>query len=77
MSIADETIILYAVTKNYLEDVAVDKILAFEKEFLDYINKFYKNIVDEINNKKDISDELEKKIKEAITSFKNNSQKFF
>ena len=77
MSVADETIILYTVTQNYLEDVAIDKILLFEKEFLDYINKSHIDIIDEINNKKDISDELEEKIKSAIDSFKNSNQKFF
>lgn len=70
MAVEDEVIILYAVTQNYLDDVPLEKVLEFENEFLIYVNKFHKDIIDEIADKKDISDALEIKIKKAIDKFK-------
>lgn len=70
MTVENEVIILYAVTQNYLDDVSLEKVLEFENEFLIYVNKFHKDIIDEIADKKDISDALEIKIKKAIDKFK-------
>lgn len=70
MAVEDEVIILYAVTQNYLDDVPLEKVLEFENEFLIYVNKFHKDIIDEIADKKDISNALEIKIKKAIDKFK-------
>lgn len=39
MSIEEEILILYAVTNDYLFDVEVEKILEFERLFLDYVKK--------------------------------------
>lgn len=76
MPVEEEIIILYAVTNNYLEDVPIEKILSFEKEFLRYVNKFHKNVIDEIAAKQIVSDELEEKIKKAIDKFKNENLRF-
>ena len=72
MALEEEIIILYAVTKDYLQDIPVEKILAFEKEFLSYIKKFYVDVIDIIKNKKDIDKNLEARIKEAIDKFKED-----
>lgn len=76
MTVEDEVIILYAVTQNYLDDVPLEKVLEFENEFLIYVNKFHKDIIDEIADKKDISDALEIKIKKAIDKFKAENLQF-
>ncbi len=76
MAVEDEVIILYVVTQNYLDDVPLEKVLKFEKEFLIYVNKFHKDIIDEIADKKDISDALEIKIKKAIDKFKAENLQF-
>lgn len=76
MAVEDEVIILYVVTQNYLDDVPLEKVLEFENEFLIYVNKFHKDIIDEIADKKDISDALEIKIKKAIDKFKAENLQF-
>lgn len=76
MAVEDEVIILYAVTQNYLDDVPLEKVLEFENEFLIYVNKFHKDIIDEIADKKDISNALEIKIKKAIDKFKAENLQF-
>lgn len=72
MALEEEIIILYAVTKDYLQDIPVEKILAFEKEFLSYIKKFYVDVIDKIKNKKDIDEDMEERIKEAVNKFKED-----
>lgn len=76
MSVEDEIIILYAVTKNYLDDIPINKILNFEKEFLHYINKFHTDIINEISSKKDIYGELEEKIQKAVKKFKSENLQY-
>lgn len=76
MTVENEVIILYAVTQNYLDDIPLEKVLEFENEFLIYVNKFHKDIIDEIADKKDISDALEIKIKKAIDKFKAENLQF-
>lgn len=77
MSLEEEIIILYAVTKNYLDDIPVSKILMFEKKLLEYIKKFYVNVIDSIKNQKETYEELETKLAEAINKFKEEYKKDF
>lgn len=76
MPVEEEIIILYAVTNNYLEDVAIEKILVFEKEFLRYVNKYHKDLITQLSSKQNITPELEEKIKNAIGRFKKENLQF-
>ena len=44
--------------------------LPFEEKVEEFMHSQHKNILDDIEDSKDISDETEKKLEEAITSFK-------
>ena len=71
MKIEHQVMILYALTKGYMDDVAIDKIKEFEQEFIDYSERnakvFYKQIVE----KKMWDDKGEEELKKAIKDFKN------
>ena len=72
MKIEHQVMILYALTKGYMDDVAIDKIKEFEQEFIDYSERnakvFYKQIVE----KKMWDDKGEEELKKAIEDFKKN-----
>jgi len=70
LDVEKEVVILFAVTKKYLDDVELDRILEFETEFFKYIEAQHNNIFEEIRNKKQLSEETEKELCEAIESFK-------
>lgn len=70
LEVEKEVVILYIVTKKYLKDVAIDKIQQFEDEFLEYMDTSHSNIFKSIKDKKEMTDEVEKELIQAIESFK-------
>lgn len=74
-NIADEILIIYAGINRFLDDVEVSEIADFEKKFLKFMEEKYKDIKNEIIDKKVLSDELKAKIDSAIKEFKQNWKK--
>ena len=65
LSLSDQVIMLVAAQAHVMQNVPVDKITAFRSYLLDRFSNEYKDIVDEIEDKKVLSDELKDKIIEA------------
>jgi F-type H+-transporting ATPase subunit alpha len=65
-----QIMILYAGVKEHLMDVPVDKIGEFEKGFIEYMDTHYKEIGQEIVEKKVLSDDLSKRLSDAIEEYK-------
>ncbi len=72
MPVEYQVIIIYAATKKYLLDVAVEDILRFEDELFDFIKTKYPEIPESIKNEQVINDETEEKLIKAIKEFKEN-----
>ena len=70
MPVQYQVIIIYAATKQYLLDVAVADILDFEKELFEFIDTKYPEIPMAIAEAKEISEETDAKLVQAITEFK-------
>ncbi len=70
MPVEYQVIIIYAVTKKYLLDVAVENIKLFEKELFDFIDTKYSEIPKAICEEKQISEETEQLLIKAIEEFK-------
>ncbi len=71
LSVGDMSIVLFAVEKGYLDDVNVSKVTQFEKELRECIYAEHPSMVDTINAKPELSEDLEKQLAQAIESFKN------
>ncbi|MCR4429754.1 MAG: F0F1 ATP synthase subunit alpha [Tepidanaerobacteraceae bacterium] len=71
MNLAFEILALYAVTHGFLDDVDVAEVKRFEKEMLEYIKSAHKKLLEEMEQKKAMDDELEEKMKKAIAQFKD------
>ena len=67
-----QVIIFYVAINKYLLDIPVNRIRQFEKEFLQFVDNNYPEIVESIKETKDITEETEKKIIEAVEEFKKN-----
>jgi len=72
MSAEDQVLIIFALTRGYLDDIEVKTVKNFERELISYIHNLKKEIVRELSSSKDISEELEKLISEAIENFKKS-----
>lgn len=75
VDVEDQIIIIYAGINRYLDDVPLDKVDAFEKGLISYIREKHYDIRTEINEKKQLSDELKKKMDRAVTEFKASFKK--
>ncbi len=73
MAVADQVMIIYALTNGHLDDIEISKLQKFESEYLDYIRNSYPQILEKITEMKDFDNELEKKMREALEKFKKKS----
>ena len=67
-----QVIIIYAATKQYLLDIAVEDVLAFEKGLFDYLDSNHPEIPAAIRDDKEIKEETEEQLKKAIEEFKES-----
>lgn len=72
MNVEHQVIILYAVTNKYLDDIPVEKISQFEDEFIVFVDNNYPEIIESIKETKDLTEETEEKLVEAIEEFKKS-----
>jgi len=70
MNLHEEVEILYAVINGHLDDVAVNKIRDFETAFRRFMASSHPDIGDAIEDKKEITPEIEEGLKAAINEFK-------
>ena len=70
MPMEKETTILYAVINGYLDDVPVEKVMAFEEAFHRFMETSHPEIGQRIATEKELSDEIEEALKQAIAEFK-------
>ena len=70
MSLGKQVMILYAVTNGYLDDVPVDKIIAYGEDFQRFMETNHPELEQKINDDKEIKPESEEALKSAIEEFK-------
>jgi F-type H+-transporting ATPase subunit alpha len=75
MSVENQVIVLYAATRKYLMDIAVDQIQLFEKKLIEFIDAKYPEIPKAIVDKAGLTDELDKNMAKAIEEFKAEFKK--
>ena len=71
MSLADQVITLVAANKCLLLDVDIKQMKEFQGRLLDFFKIEHKDVVDAINEKKVLDDEITEKIVEAVKEFKS------
>lgn len=70
MSVAEMGTVLYAANEGLLDDVAVDKIVAFEAALLDWMRAEQAELLARINENGDYNDKIAADLKAAIEKFK-------
>ena len=69
--VTDQVISIYAGTKGYMDDIPVTSVRAFEDGLLNYFKGQGKATYDELDQKKALDAELEKKLEAGIKAFKS------
>jgi F-type H+-transporting ATPase subunit alpha len=63
---------LFAVNNGYFDDVDVQKALAAERSMRDYVKEKFGDLAGRMEDKKDLSGDDEKALKDAIADWKKN-----
>ncbi|WP_110654310.1 F0F1 ATP synthase subunit alpha [Salinicola halimionae] len=71
LSVAEMGVTLYAANEGFLDDVAVDKVLDFERALHDYMKSEHADLLDKINQSGGYDDEIQKGLKSGLESFKS------
>jgi len=75
MATEDQVVVLYALTKGFMDDVAVDKIKLFEKGLIEYTQKNSKVFYREVMETKMWTDAGEQELVKVIGEYKNSFAK--
>jgi len=62
--------VLFAGSRGFLDDLAIDSLKDFEPQMLSYVESKHPEIFSEIKDKKEISPDLEERMKKALGEFK-------
>ncbi|MBA3309150.1 MAG: F0F1 ATP synthase subunit alpha, partial [Nocardioidaceae bacterium] len=67
--VPEMTASLWAGTTGKLDDVPVDDVLRFEREFLDYLRREHGGILDNIRESREFTDDTDKSLQKAYDAF--------
>lgn len=74
MTVEKQIVSIFVGTNGYLDEIPIEHVQRFELDLLELIELKHKDIMNEIGEKKDLSDDLQKRlhsiVKEFVTAFK-------
>ncbi len=70
LPVEKQIMIIYAGTNGYLDEYPVEVLRRFEKEFYDFLDNNYSDLLNKIATEKQITDEIKSQMDEAINRFK-------
>ena len=72
LNVAEMGVSLFAVENDFMDDIELEKIGAFEEALHDYMKSEQSELMDKIGSEGNYNDEIESGLKEAIAKFKEN-----
>jgi F-type H+-transporting ATPase subunit alpha len=72
LSVAEMSVSLFAANHGFLDDIAKDKVVAFEAALIAFMNAEYSSLMANINQSCDYNDEIASELKQALTKFKDS-----
>ena len=70
LTLPEEVVILFAVNEGLIEDLPLERCVAFQDELLRFVSAGHAGLIDTIARDRDISSETETELTEAINNFK-------
>jgi F-type H+-transporting ATPase subunit alpha len=75
MPVEQETMVVYAGTQGYLDDVPVSRVLEFQNAFLKYVDQSAADLRSTLADKNELSSDIETKLKQVLADFKSKAWK--
>jgi F-type H+-transporting ATPase subunit alpha len=69
MNIETQVVIIYAASKGYLDQIPVKYLAKYEAEFLSEMENMHKDILNDILEKKDLTDDIVSRLNKVIQEF--------
>ncbi|MGB8507447.1 MAG: F0F1 ATP synthase subunit alpha [Pyrinomonadaceae bacterium] len=70
MDVANQVLIIWAATNGHLDDIPVDQVRRFEADFLRFMENSHPGVLNNLREKKSITDEIKTDLVQAINDFK-------
>lgn len=70
MDVEKQIVILYAILNDFLSDIRVKDIRRFEDQFLEFMDTHHRDVLKQIIDEKQLSDNLKENIEKCIIEFK-------
>jgi F-type H+-transporting ATPase subunit alpha len=75
MPIEQQVLVIFAATQGFLDDVPVNRVQEFQNAFLTYIDASFSDLRNTLAEKKELTKELEERLRQALTEFKSKAWK--
>ena len=69
LRVEEQVVVIFAGTNGYLDPLPVNEVQRFEKDFLAFMHDSHQDLLDDIKEKKTLSDETQKALREALDKF--------
>jgi F-type H+-transporting ATPase subunit alpha len=69
LKVEEQVCVIYAGTKGYLDEIEVKQIGRFEQELLGFLRGNHTALLDEVREKRELTEELEQQLKDALNTF--------
>jgi F-type H+-transporting ATPase subunit alpha len=70
MDVEKQVLIIWAATNGFTDDVPIEDMLKFEAELLSFIENSHPGVLQELREKKAITDEIQKDLEQTLKDFK-------
>ena len=72
MPVEEQVAVIFAASNGYLDEVEADSVPDWENQFRDYMRDSHGEILDSIREEKQLSEEVEQNLRDAIGHFNEN-----
>ncbi|MCX2727500.1 F0F1 ATP synthase subunit alpha [Thermomicrobium sp. 4228-Ro] len=72
MPVEEQVAIIWVATNGYLDDVLVEHVREFEKQYLEYLRTSHPEILQRIATEKELKDDLIQQLHEVVRAFKSS-----
>jgi F-type H+-transporting ATPase subunit alpha len=70
VEVARQVVVIYAATRGYIDQIPVESVRRYEQELMSYVDNSHPDLLTLIKEKKQLSDEVQDKLKVVLEEFK-------
>jgi F-type H+/Na+-transporting ATPase subunit alpha len=74
LSAIDQVLVIFAGTRGYLDEVPLNQVSEWEKQFLEFVKTSRSSLYEELSDKKELTPEIVTQIEEAVKHFNTQFQ---